>query len=354
MSNHIQERAHQNSDQDRSMRSLKPGQSMQPPELQLKASPDFLNGSIGEGGENLPEDLRKLGQFLYDNRAPLVLVADVVNPAKNVQVIKRYQREVLGFKSPDGRIDPGGKTITAIRELRGRDIVAGWYAQNFKDGKEGEAESEGATGKGFQAKPGEIAPVLSKSQYFSQYNQGAPCVPLSLLKANLSKKSSEKGYRNVGCYQTCRYTLMQAGFTPGSKADAEYLLKIKTNGKKGESGFSKSIGGLTDNFASSLSELDQSLMKGVPVIVGVNKNTRNHKWTNTKTDGNVSPTDHFVVIIGKTVTSDGQVAYRFFDPARYSVANGTSSKNLLVQEKGGQFTGNPYKNHNYSLSEIRA
>ncbi len=94
-------------------------------------------------------------------------------------------------------------------------------------------------------------------------------------------------------------------------------------------------------------------MKGIPVIVGVNKDTKNFDWTNTKPDGSVSPTDHFVVMVGKTTTSDGRAAYRFFDPARYSVASGTSTANLLIQGDSGQFTGNPYKSHNYSLGEIR-
>ncbi len=128
---------------------------------------------------------------------------------------------------------------------------------------------------------------------------------------------------------------------------------METNGIAGKSGWSKSIGGLTENFASSLSNLDESLKKGIPVIVGVNKSTKDFDWTNTKADGSVSPTDHFVVIVGKTVTGEGKVAYRFFDPARYRAADGTSPNNLLVQGDNGQFTGNPYKSHNYSLGELR-
>lgn len=464
MKDQTQIRQNENSGQDRSMRNLQPGRSMAPPTADLQAGDGFLVSTVGRGGENRPEDLRKLGQFLYDNHAPLAMVADLMNAGKNGDLIERYQSEVLGFSGPDGRIDPGGKTISAIRELKGREIVAGWYgkASESVKGKEAEAapeikkdvpqglaisqsignggvnnpedlkalsaflaqtqappmliagltdpryngkiiekyqkevlgfrnpdglidpggktlgaiatlqgreivagwftpkdsekngaEPEGGS-KGMMAKPGEIPPVLSESQYFSQYNEGAPCVPLSLLKANLSKRNSEKSYRNVGCYQTCRYMLSQAGFSPGSLSDAEYLLEMETSGKAGKAGWQKSIGGLTDNFASSLTKLDESLMKGVPVIVGVNKNTKNFDWTNTKPDGTVSPTDHFVVIVGKTVTGDGRVAYRFYDPARYRLADGTSPKNLLVQEDNGQFTGNPYKSHNYSLGEIRA
>lgn len=357
MEKHVQQKSHGLGTGSRNLSDLQPGRSMAPPALELKAGAlagmkgmeresGFLKGSVGRGGENQATDLRKLGQFLYDKRAPLSLVADVVNPGKNGAIIERYQKEVLGFSRPDGRIDPGGKTITAILEMRGKEIVAGWYSESVGKGKAGEAGN-------VEAEPGEIPSVLSVGQYFSQYDNGAPAVPMSFLRQNMGKHTSEKGYRNVACYQTCKYMLLQAGFTPGSKADAEYLLKIQSSGSSKKGNFKKGISGLTTNFASSLGQLDESLSKGVPVIAGVNKNTKNFSWTNSKSDGNVSPTDHFVVIVGKTVTSDGRVAYRYFDPARYSKANGTSEKNLLVQGESGQLTGKPYGKHTYSLGEIR-
>lgn len=357
MEKHIQRKSHGTGNGSQSMADLQPGRSMAPPALQLKAGAmagmlgaeresGFLKGSVGRGGDNLEPDLRKMGQFLYEQNAPLTLVADLVNPGKNGALIERYQKEVLGFSRADGRIDPGGKTLAAILEMRGKDIVAGWYQQSVGAGKEGEAAN-------VQAEQGEIPPVLSESQYFSQYDNGAPAVPMSFLRKNMGKHNSEKGYRNVACYHTCRYMLMQAGFTPGTKTDAEYLLKMQSSGDSKAGTFKKGISGLTSNFASSLGELDESLAKGVPVIAGVNKNTKNLSWTNSKTDGNVSPTDHFVVIIGKTVTSDGRVGYRYFDPARYSKANGTSPNNLLIQDRSGQLTGKPYGKHTYSLGEIR-
>lgn len=132
------------SGQDRSMSKLKPGRSMAPPKADLQAGDGFLKSTVGRGGENRPEDLRKLGQLLYDNHAPQAMLADLMNRRKNGDLIERYQSEVLGFSGPDGRIDPGGKTISAIRELKGREIVAGWYskASAMAKGKEAEATPE--------------------------------------------------------------------------------------------------------------------------------------------------------------------------------------------------------------------
>ena len=342
--------------QARNLSGLVPGRSAKPPGFSVQASDvgpesgNLLVASVGKGGKNRKDDLFRLGKFLMESGAPAALLRALADPADLGKLVARYQKEVLRFRKPDGRIDPGGKTIGAMRALKGKETVAGWFKAR-KVVRKPATTPKGGAGKGPQNKVGEIPPVLSESQYFSQYNKGAPCVPLSLLKTNLNKAKTEKAYRSKGCYQTCRYMLSQAGFTPGSRADSAYLLKMNVSR---ENGFNKSIGGLTENFASSISELDNSLLSGVPVVVGVNNNTKNHRWTNKKPDGGVSPTDHFVVIIGKSITSDGKVAYRFFDPARYSASKGTSPSNLLIQEDGGQFTGNPYKENFYSLSEVRS
>ncbi len=217
MKSQIQIRKNELSGHDRSMRTQQPGRRLTPPKTELSAGSGLLKSTVGRGGDNHPDDLKALGEYLHRNGAPFALIAQLITPLTNGPLIERYQREVLGFRNPDGRIDPGGKTIGAIQELQGREIVIGWFARKKEGGKDVKTEA------------GEIPSVLSESQFFSQYDQGAPCVPLSLLKANLGKRSSERSYRNVGCYQTCRYMLMQAGFTPGSKSDAEYLLEMETS-----------------------------------------------------------------------------------------------------------------------------
>lgn len=133
----------QNAASDQSMRNLSPKRSQKPPQGQaLEASDGLIKGTIGRKGGNRGEDLARLSQFLYEAAAPLSLVADLMNPEKNGDLIERYQSEVLGYKNPDGRIDPGGSTLQAIKSLRGQETVMSWYVTSqIEDQTEKEAEA---------------------------------------------------------------------------------------------------------------------------------------------------------------------------------------------------------------------
>jgi hypothetical protein len=64
-----------------------------------------LRGSVGAGGVNLPGDVMVVQRLLAQAG-----FAGEVNAG-----IVRFQKEVLGWADPDGRVDPGGRTFTALQ-----------------------------------------------------------------------------------------------------------------------------------------------------------------------------------------------------------------------------------------------
>jgi hypothetical protein len=65
-----------------------------------------IGGSVGRGGKNHPFDVAVVRELLR--------AAGYADPDLGA-AIERYQREVAGMRRPDGRVDPGGRTLTALR-----------------------------------------------------------------------------------------------------------------------------------------------------------------------------------------------------------------------------------------------
>lgn len=81
-----------------------------------------LKGSVGRGGENRVADVRRVQQLLNAYPIPRVSVAlkeDGKAGRKTNQRIELFQRTILNMINPDGRIDPGGRTITQLNSLQG-------------------------------------------------------------------------------------------------------------------------------------------------------------------------------------------------------------------------------------------
>lgn len=78
--------------------------------------------SVGAGGENNPADVKiikaLLNTYLRTKGAavlPISASAEGLSP-----YIQRFQKEKLNLPTPDGRVDPGGKTLAALlHHLRG-------------------------------------------------------------------------------------------------------------------------------------------------------------------------------------------------------------------------------------------
>jgi peptidoglycan hydrolase-like protein with peptidoglycan-binding domain len=78
--------------------------------------PATIFASVGRNGANRNPDVRVVQSLL--NGQPLtpmdVLVVDGLSGPRTIDAIESYQRNVLGFSNPDGRVDPGGRTLASL------------------------------------------------------------------------------------------------------------------------------------------------------------------------------------------------------------------------------------------------
>lgn len=76
-----------------------------------------IKGSVGKGGKNATKDVIVVQRLLnkYSAKAGFSKLAeDGQSGPKTVEAIKKFQTKVAGFKSGDGRVDPGQNTIKAL------------------------------------------------------------------------------------------------------------------------------------------------------------------------------------------------------------------------------------------------
>jgi len=71
-----------------------------------------IKGSVGKGGKNETEDVRAVQAMLKAQGVKIEVTGEADNSLTNA--IKLFQRR-LGTKKPDGRVDPGGKTLKGLR-----------------------------------------------------------------------------------------------------------------------------------------------------------------------------------------------------------------------------------------------
>jgi len=75
-----------------------------------------LTGSVGKGGKNTVGDV-KLIQTLLNSHRPIPALPLPVNGKVDpnlINAIVDFQRRTVGMSSPDGRVDPGGRTLQAL------------------------------------------------------------------------------------------------------------------------------------------------------------------------------------------------------------------------------------------------
>lgn len=77
-----------------------------------------ITASVGRGGRNKSADVRLVQGRLNDLMGPSRerLTVDGISGAKTRSMIGDFQRNVLGFRNPDERVDPAGKTIRALND----------------------------------------------------------------------------------------------------------------------------------------------------------------------------------------------------------------------------------------------
>jgi hypothetical protein len=77
-----------------------------------------INATVGRGGANRPDDVKTIQTLLNQNIAKLVplmpvTVSGTCDP-QTILMIEEFQRRVLLTSTPDGRVDPGGRTLKAL------------------------------------------------------------------------------------------------------------------------------------------------------------------------------------------------------------------------------------------------
>ena len=91
--------------------AVPPTETTAPP-TPTPVSTSSISGSVGKGGKNDAADVRVVQTLLNNHGNRLTVDGDC--GAKSIAAIEKFQKEVVGLSKPDGRIDPGGRTWTAL------------------------------------------------------------------------------------------------------------------------------------------------------------------------------------------------------------------------------------------------
>jgi peptidoglycan hydrolase-like protein with peptidoglycan-binding domain len=75
-----------------------------------------ITSSVGGTGTNKPVDVMIIQHLLNLNYDVADYEARITGSVDNemIQAIKRFQQNALGSKKPDGRVDPGGRTLATL------------------------------------------------------------------------------------------------------------------------------------------------------------------------------------------------------------------------------------------------
>ena len=143
--------------------------------------------------------------------------------------------------------------------------------------------------------------------------------------SDVLSSSDFSGYRKSdtqGCQHRCKEMLARAGVEMSN----DRIYKVSNND------------GLAGNVLSTardgINAINKSLENGKPIIVGVDYKIETY---------NDGLEDHFIVIVGRTVSSDSSgnkiVEYHYFDPQTGDPDHGTSNNNMLTLTTDGRLTG---------------
>jgi hypothetical protein len=77
--------------------------------------------SVGKGATNRTEDVSTVQQLLNLSAPPngTRLVVDGAIGAKTIAAIEAFQKSVVKLPNPDGRVDPGGRTLAMLNQTAG-------------------------------------------------------------------------------------------------------------------------------------------------------------------------------------------------------------------------------------------
>lgn len=88
---------------------------------------DKISSSVGRDGTNSKADVIIVQNLLNHSRIPGIkdqLKVDGLIGQQSISRIEAFQREIVLMRSPDGRIDPGGRTFTKLSETAANTMPA--------------------------------------------------------------------------------------------------------------------------------------------------------------------------------------------------------------------------------------
>lgn len=78
-----------------------------------------IAGSVGQGGQNRTDDVKRVQALLNKNRVKPELQTDGYIGKKTINAIRWFQERIVRLRTPDGRVDPGGKTWCSLNSNEG-------------------------------------------------------------------------------------------------------------------------------------------------------------------------------------------------------------------------------------------
>lgn len=94
---------------------------------------EAITQSVGKNGINKVSDVKVVQRALNSHhQEPALLTVDGLSGPRTVAAIEEFQARVLGFKHPDGRVDPGGKTFQALAHTVSPNGPEDWSGDSSK------------------------------------------------------------------------------------------------------------------------------------------------------------------------------------------------------------------------------
>lgn len=159
--------------------------------------------------------------------------------------------------------------------------------------------------------------------------------------ANVIPTEAFSPYQRPGdCLIRSNEMLNYAGVETGPKTSSIIMTETTTDGRAGEA---------SSSFSEGINLINQTLESGKPIIVSVDYQTGNAGGAN------LAGGDHFVVIVGRQTSGNGQVQYRFYDPGTSYKDKGTSSINVFTLGDDNRLSGPTEYAHgrNYIVVTVR-
>lgn len=163
-----------------------------------------INGSVGRRGRNSPTDVRAVQGRLNDLTRPprLFLKVDGKSGPLTEGVIADFQRVVCGSANPDGRVDPGKKTLAALNDPSSE---GKWLGMNMTTptSRPGAAAAAGVVyPAGLNSREKEAVDLMAKSTKNAEelgiLNDFLKSTPVSTLKAVLNAQGAAAGLIQFG------------------------------------------------------------------------------------------------------------------------------------------------------------